>query len=114
MRIQKALSFDILNLPINYDIYLLISQVLQGAVAFSAEAFLCIDVYALALVLWELLSRCTLHQGPLVEGYRAPYEEEVMRNPIFYSNILQYFYFFNFVFDSAILGSPFKFTSCDI
>lgn len=38
-------------------------EVLQGAIAFQVESFLNIDVYALALVLWELLSRCNLSNG---------------------------------------------------
>ena len=33
-------------------------EVLQGAIKFQAESLLCIDIYALALVIWELLSRC--------------------------------------------------------
>lgn len=32
-------------------------EVLQGAIDFSWAAFLQIDVYATALILWELLSR---------------------------------------------------------
>jgi len=55
-------------------------EVLQGAIAFNAESFLCIDVYALALVMWELLSRCDETSAP-VEAYRSPYEEEVGIHP---------------------------------
>lgn len=34
-------------------------EVLEGAINFHRDAFLRIDMYALGLVLWELLSRCT-------------------------------------------------------
>lgn len=51
-------------------------EVLEGAINFTREAFLHIDVYALALVLWELASRCTAVDGP-VGDYRMPFEEEV-------------------------------------
>lgn len=34
-------------------------EVLEGAINFSRDAFLRIDMYACALVLWELVSRCT-------------------------------------------------------
>ena len=33
-------------------------EVLEGAINFNRDAFLRIDMYACALVLWELLSRC--------------------------------------------------------
>jgi len=33
-------------------------EVLDGSISFAMEYFLKIDVYACALVLWELLSRC--------------------------------------------------------
>ena len=34
-------------------------EVLEGAINFSRDAFLRIDMYACGLVLWELVSRCT-------------------------------------------------------
>ena len=34
-------------------------EVLEGAINFSRDAFLRIDMYACGLVLWELISRCT-------------------------------------------------------
>jgi len=34
-------------------------EVLEGAINFSSDAFLRIDMYACGLVLWELASRCT-------------------------------------------------------
>lgn len=51
-------------------------EVLEGAINFTRDAFLRIDVYACALVLWELVSRCTAHGG-LVDEYRQPFEAEV-------------------------------------
>ncbi len=38
-------------------------EVLEGAINFSRDAFLRIDVYALGLVLWEVLSRCSAADG---------------------------------------------------
>lgn len=38
-------------------------EVLDGSINFSIEHFLKIDVYACALVLWEILSRCSLPEG---------------------------------------------------
>lgn len=38
-------------------------EVLEGAINFHRDAFLRIDMYALGLVLWELLSRCTAADG---------------------------------------------------
>jgi len=38
-------------------------EVLQGAISYHAEALLQSDVYSLALVLWEILSRTDLTPG---------------------------------------------------
>lgn len=38
-------------------------EVLEGTINFHRDAFLRIDVYALALVLWELASRCKAADG---------------------------------------------------
>ena len=35
-------------------------EVLEGAIMFNRESFLRIDVYALALVIWEMISRCAV------------------------------------------------------
>lgn len=35
-------------------------EVLEGAITFTKESFLRIDIYAAALVLWELLTRCEI------------------------------------------------------
>lgn len=55
-------------------------EVLEGAISFTPEAFLRIDMYACGLVLWELVSRCTAQDGPIPE-YRLPFEEEVGQHP---------------------------------
>ncbi|XP_029693061.1 activin receptor type-2A isoform X2 [Takifugu rubripes] len=55
-------------------------EVLEGTITFHRDAFLRIDVYALALVLWELASRCTAVDGP-VDEYMLPFEEEVGQHP---------------------------------
>ncbi|KAJ1520821.1 hypothetical protein ONE63_003912 [Megalurothrips usitatus] len=55
-------------------------EVLEGAINFSRDAFLRIDMYACGLVLWELASRCTGQEGPIGE-YRLPFEEEVGQRP---------------------------------
>ena len=55
-------------------------EVLEGAISFSKEALLRIDMYACGLVLWELVSRCTAQDGPVSE-YRLPFEEEIGTHP---------------------------------
>ena len=35
-------------------------EVLEGAVTFSRGSYLKIDMYALGLVIWEMISRCTV------------------------------------------------------
>lgn len=51
-------------------------EVLEGAINFTRDAFLRIDVYACGLVLWELVSRCTDHSGQ-VNDFALPFETEV-------------------------------------
>lgn len=55
-------------------------EVLEGAISFNRDSFLRIDMYACGLVLWELLSRCSLQDGP-VEEYALPFEEEIGQHP---------------------------------
>ncbi|XP_066257083.1 activin receptor type-2A [Euwallacea similis] len=50
-------------------------EVLEGAINFTSDSFLRIDMYACGLVLWELVSRCNAQDGPIPE-YRLPFEEE--------------------------------------
>ncbi|KAK5860549.1 hypothetical protein PBY51_022014 [Eleginops maclovinus] len=55
-------------------------EVLEGAINFQRDSFLRIDMYAVGLVLWELVSRCKAADGPLDE-YMLPFEEEVGQHP---------------------------------
>ncbi|EDV20963.1 uncharacterized protein TRIADDRAFT_3190, partial [Trichoplax adhaerens] len=55
-------------------------EVLDGAISFNRESFLRIDVYALALVLWEIMSRCSINDSP-PGAYHLPFEEELGRVP---------------------------------
>ncbi|XP_055715978.1 activin receptor type-2B isoform X2 [Phlebotomus papatasi] len=55
-------------------------EVLEGAINFTRDAFLRIDVYACGLVLWELVSRCSAHGGPVPE-YTLPFESELGPHP---------------------------------
>ena len=55
-------------------------EVLEGAINFTRDAFLRIDMYACGLVLWELAQRCSAIDGP-VDEYRLPFEEEVGQHP---------------------------------
>ncbi|KAJ0022586.1 hypothetical protein NQD34_014720, partial [Periophthalmus magnuspinnatus] len=55
-------------------------EVLEGAINFQRDSFLRIDMYALGLVLWELVSRCKAADGP-VDEYQLPFEEEVGQHP---------------------------------
>jgi len=51
-------------------------EVLEGAINFSRDAFLRIDMYACALVLWELASRCKMTDNFQVFDYKLPFEAE--------------------------------------
>ncbi|KAK9512153.1 hypothetical protein O3M35_000637 [Rhynocoris fuscipes] len=55
-------------------------EVLEGAINFSRDAFLRIDMYACGLVLWELATRCTAQESAVGE-YQLPFEEEVGQHP---------------------------------
>lgn len=55
-------------------------EVLDGAINFSRDSFLRIDVYACALVLWELASRCTVHDEKTAE-YLQPFQSELGSHP---------------------------------
>ncbi|CAJ0943222.1 unnamed protein product, partial [Mesorhabditis belari] len=56
-------------------------EVLEGATEFSAAAFRQMDVYALALVIWEVVSRTEVTPEEPLTPYKMPYEEEVGKNP---------------------------------
>lgn len=55
-------------------------EVLEGAINFTLDAFLRIDMYACGLVLWELASRCS-DQGIPCPEYKLPFEAEVGTHP---------------------------------
>ncbi|CAJ0920551.1 unnamed protein product [Ranitomeya imitator] len=55
-------------------------EVLEGAINFQRDSFLRIDMYAMGLVLWETVSRCTAADGP-VDEYMLPFEEEIGQHP---------------------------------
>ncbi|XP_063827655.1 activin receptor type-2A-like [Ostrinia nubilalis] len=56
-------------------------EVLDGAINFTKDAFLRIDMYACALVLWEIASRCKDGGADGSSQYRLPLEEEVGSHP---------------------------------
>ncbi|CAB3401575.1 unnamed protein product [Caenorhabditis bovis] len=57
-------------------------EVLEGATEFTPVAFKQMDVYAMALVMWEVLSRTCVDGKPdQVPEYKLPYEKEVGKNP---------------------------------
>lgn len=55
-------------------------EVLDGAIQFSRDAFLRIDVYSMGLVLWELMSRCYIDPHRPTP-YQAPFEAEIGTDP---------------------------------
>lgn len=67
-------------------------EVLDGAIQFTRDAFLRIDVYALGLVIWELMTRAHRPGDPIevdegnegvnrIPSYMAPFEAELGPNP---------------------------------
>ena len=54
-------------------------EVLEGAINFSRDAFLRIDMYACGLVLWEIATRCNLLETPA--DYKLPFEAEASPHP---------------------------------
>lgn len=54
-------------------------EILEGAINFSRDSFLRIDMYACGLVLWELASRCSQQHD--VPEYKLPFEEEAGSHP---------------------------------
>lgn len=55
-------------------------EVLEGAINFQRDSFLRIDMYAMGLVLWELVSRCSEIDGTVGE-YMLPFEDEIGQHP---------------------------------
>lgn len=67
-------------------------EVLEGAINFQRDAFLRIDMYAMGLVLWELVSRCKAadgesytrkhtHTGSYSAIYQQPYHIGIRMRP---------------------------------
>lgn len=54
-------------------------ELIEGAIAFTKETFLRIDVYASALVLWEIVSRGDFYDEKC--EYKVPFQDEVGFNP---------------------------------
>jgi len=54
-------------------------EVLEGAINFSRDAFLRIDMYACGLVLWEIATRCSVVENP--SDYKLPFEAEASPHP---------------------------------
>jgi len=54
-------------------------EVLEGAINFSRDAFLRIDMYACGLVLWEIATRCNVVETPT--DYKLPFEAEASPHP---------------------------------
>lgn len=55
-------------------------EVLRGAMTFSPECFIAVDMYAFALVAWELLTR-TNAQEIVADPYELPYASDVGQHP---------------------------------
>lgn len=60
-------------------------EVLEGAINFQRDAFLRIDMYAVGLVLWELVSRCKAADGNSVTRVRFQRHQNLSVNaqPVF-------------------------------
>jgi len=54
-------------------------EVLEGAINFSRDAFLRIDMYACGLVLWEVATRC--RDVGAASAYKLPFEAEASPHP---------------------------------
>ena len=59
---KQIKSVDLCDLKVGTRRYMA-PEVSEGAINFSRDAFLRIDMYACGLVLWELASRCTAGLG---------------------------------------------------
>lgn len=53
-------------------------ELLEGVIAHTREALCSVDMYALALVMWEILTQCDVYPMTV---YRPPYEEYVANIP---------------------------------
>lgn len=77
-------------------------EVLEGAINFSRDAFLRIDMYACGLVLWELASRCT---GQEVNGISKQNNQLLNKNiNIYYQKLVFIFMLLLQKFPMWVLG----------
>ncbi|CAD6190335.1 unnamed protein product [Caenorhabditis auriculariae] len=83
-----ARRFDFYQLRRNNDILgqvgtrrYMSPEVLEGATEFTPAAFKQMDVYAMALCMWEVLSRTRIDPHEHVGEYMMPYEDVVGGNP---------------------------------
>ncbi|VDO03164.1 unnamed protein product [Rodentolepis nana] len=90
-RLETGRGFGDAHLQVGTARYMA-PEVLDGAIQFTRDAFLRIDVYALGLVIWELMTRARPSGYPIKsdeEGmgengfppYMAPFEAELGPNP---------------------------------
>jgi len=49
-------------------------ELLEGVIAHTREALCSVDMYALALVMWEIITQCDVYPMTM---YRPPYEEYI-------------------------------------
>lgn len=56
-------------------------EVLDGSIMFHPIYMLKIDIYAYALVLWEIVSRCTAVGSGMLKEYEMPFQNEVGEHP---------------------------------
>lgn len=59
-------------------------EVLEGAINFTRDSFLRIDMYACGLVLWELASRCTIGDVSLIKFIPFPSQRLILINLIYF------------------------------
>lgn len=53
-------------------------ELLEGVIAHTREALCSVDIYALALVYWEILRLCEMY--PIATSYQSPYDEYLVNN----------------------------------
>ncbi|VDL24457.1 unnamed protein product [Hymenolepis diminuta] len=90
-RLETGRGFGDAHLQVGTARYMA-PEVLDGAIQFTRDAFLRIDVYALGLVIWELMTRAHRPGDPIegdegneeanrIPSYMAPFEAELGPNP---------------------------------
>ncbi|CAF4290956.1 unnamed protein product, partial [Adineta steineri] len=53
-------------------------ELLEGVIAYTHDALYSVDMYALGLVMWEIVRHCDVYP---ITVYQAPYEEYITNNP---------------------------------